>query len=337
MLRLHNDKAGDFARLAIDNITREYPNYVVYVADGPGAARTNRELHPAFYGSFDWHSCVEMHWTLVRLMRRLPSLVPTADGRSTLSGLLTADNLAAETAFFQRHKGFQRPYGWGWLLTLAHELERWDDVDAHSWRANLDPLVRLIEQRLIDWLPLAAYPVRYGMHSNSAFGLARSLPYATTRAEGGDAGLLGAIVDAATRWFSADRDYPAHLEPSGSDFLSPALTETELMAAVLPPDAFASWLDGFLPGLGRGEPTPLFEPAVVSDPTDGQIAHLHGLNLSRAFGWRRLTEVLPDTDDRQPPMRAAIERHADASLGEVVGSDYMIEHWLAAYAVLLLT
>ncbi len=326
-----HDKAGDFARLAIDNITREYPNQVVYVADGPGPARTNRELHPAFYGSFDWHSCVEMHWALLRLMRRFPAAVAIADGRATL------DHLAAETAFFEQHKGFQRPYGWGWLLALAHELETWADDDAQRWRAILDPLARLLEQRLIDWLPLATYPVRYGMHVNSAFGLTRSLPYATTRAGAGDARLLDAIGAAAMRWFAGDHDYPAYLEPSGSDFLSPALAECELMAGVLDASAFTTWLDGFLPGLRRGEPASLFEPAIVSDSTDGQIAHLHGLNLSRAWGFRRLTEVLPADDSRQVPLRAAIERHRDASLGQVAGSDYMVEHWLAAYAVLLLT
>lgn len=331
------DKAGDFARVAIDNITREYPSYVMYVADGPGPARTNRELHPAFYGSFDWHSCVEMHWTLIRLMRLFPAQVPSAGATATLDGLLTPEHLEAEVAFFVQHKGFQRPYGWGWLLSLAHELDTWADADAARWRAVLDPLVRLIEQRLLDWLPLAAYPVRYGTHFNSAFGLARSLPYASAKAQRGDPNLRDAIGEAATRWFAGDLDYPAHLEPSGSDFLSPALTECELMAAVLDSSAYTTWLDGFLPGLSRGEPAALFEPAIVSDSTDGQIAHLHGLNLSRAWGFRRLTEVLSADDGRQRPLDTAIERHKEASLGQVVGGDYMVEHWLAAYAVLLLT
>lgn len=269
-------------------------------------------------------------------MRLFPDHVPSTDARATLDGLITADHLAAEVAFFEQHKGFQRPYGWGGLLALALELETGGDDDARRWRANVAPLVRLIEQRLIDWLPLATYPVRHDVGSNTAFGLARSLPYAMTRAQSDDTLLLDPTVDAATRWFSGDRDYPTHLETSGSDFLSPALTESELMAAVLPSDEFTTWLDRFLPGLSRREPVALFESATVSDPADGQIAHWHGLNLSRAYGWRRLTEVLPDGDARQGPLRSAIERHTDASLGKVTGSDYMVEHWLAAYAVLLL-
>jgi hypothetical protein len=174
------------------------------------------------------------------------------------------------------------------------------------------------------------------MHSNSAFGLARSVPWAKYLAKEGDSRLLTAITGAATHWYGADRDYPAHYEPSGSDFLSPALTEVDLMSLVLQRDEFLTWLDAFLPKLSAGEPKPLFEPAFVSDASDGQLAHLHGLNLYRAFVWKELHAILPADDPRRPHLKAVIEAHAQASMDAVTGSDYMVEHWLAAYAMLYL-
>ena len=209
----------------------------------------------------------------------------------------------------------------------------WDDPGAERWAANLRPLAETLATRFVEWLPKATYPSREGIHGNSAFALARALPYARS----GDGALLGAITDAASRWYGEDEDYPGAWEPSGADFLSPALVEAELMAGVLEPAHFVPWLDGFLPGIAGGEPAALFAPAVVSDSTDGQIAHLHGLNLCRACCWSRLAEALPDGDPRIGVMRAAARRHADASLPQVAGSDYAVEHWLAAYAVLLLS
>lgn len=185
----------------------------------------------------------------------------------------------------------------------------------------------------LEWLPKATYPVRYGVHSNTAFGLSLALPYARHR----DDALLPALIDAAHHWYDDDRDYPGQWEPAGVDFLSPALVEAELMTHVLPAGRFAAWLDGFLPHLADGRPANLFIPAVVSDSTDGYIAHLHGLNLSRAWCWRRLAETLGDGDPRTPLMREAARRHADAALGHAAGSHYAVEHWLACYAVLLLT
>ncbi|HEX9517819.1 MAG TPA: DUF2891 family protein [Streptosporangiaceae bacterium] len=188
-----------------------------------------------------------------------------------------------------------------------------------------------------DWLPKATYPVRYGLHPNTAFALSRAIPHARSLAAAGDTRLEDAIIAAATRWYGGDVGYPAAWEPSGSDFLSPALTEAELMALLLPAGEFAAWLTAFLPGIERGEPAALFEPAFVADSGDGQIAHLHGLNASRAWCWRRVAETLPPGDNRiEPALRAALV-HADVALPHVIGDDYMIEHWLAAYAVLLLT
>lgn len=324
--------ADAYARVAIANVQREHPVHLPYLVTGPGPLPLPRERHPAFYGSFDWHSCVEMHWVLARLLRLHPDLVVRDDARRALDANLTADALAAERRYFEAYPGFERPYGWAWLLMLARELASSDDADFRRWSTHLRPLAELIEARFVAWLPKATYPLRTGLHGNSAFALVLALRYArSARAEALDA----AITQAAARWFRDDRDYPAAWEPSGSDFLSPALTEALLMRDVLG-DAFLPWLEGFLPRLAYGEPRSLLEPAHVSDPTDGQIAHLHGLNLSRAWCMREIADALPAGDERAEVLRRSIERHARASLGAVVGSDYAVEHWLAAYALLLL-
>ncbi len=336
------ERAAGYVRVALDNVTREYPHMPYFVATDPGPYPMHRELHPAFYGSFDWHSCVEMHWAIVRLLRRFPEAVPvglTAEARNTLGELLTEVNIAAEVRFFEdpNHRSLERPYGWGWLLTLHRELATWDDPDARRWARALEPLADLLTTNLLGWLPRMTYPQRVGVHPNTAFGLSRSYGHAERRAARGDGALLEAIQEAAVRWFADDEDYPARYEPSGADFLSAALSEAELMSRVLGPDGFPGWLGRFLPGLAEGRPGELFRPAEVSDPTDGQIAHLHGLNLSRAWAFVALAARLPASDARIAPMLAAAERHAEASLPYVAGSDYMVEHWLAAYATLLLS
>jgi len=323
--------AAAYARVAIANIKREYPTSVSYQLTGPGPLPSPRELHPAFFGSLDWHSCVEMHWVLVRLLRLFPGLALAAEMRAALDADLTADALAVEARYIDEHRGFERPYGWGWALTLANELVGWDDADGARWWADLAPLADAIRARFLDWLPKATYPLRIGLHGNSAFGLSLALPFARSDSDAGRPALEDAIRAAALRWFERDVDYPAAWEPSGADFLSPALTEAELMSRLLDPQLFRVWLDKFLPALPRS----LMLPATISDPTDGQIAHLHGLNLSRAYSLRRILEVLPDW--RMPALADSIGSHANASLGAVVGSHYMVEHWLAAYALLLLS
>ena len=336
------ERAADYVRVALDGITREYPNMPYFVATGPGPYPSHREFHPAFYGCFDWHSCVEMHWVVVRLLRLFSGAVPedlVAEARATLGVLLTDENIATEIEFFEdpSHRTLERPYGWGWLLTLSHELATWEDPDGRRWAGSLEPLANLLSGNLIGWLPKLTYPQRVGVHPNTAFGLARSHDHAKLQAKRGDDALLAAIHEAAARWFTGDEDYPAHYEPSGSDFLSPALSEAELMSRVLEPSEFPGWLKRFLPGIAGGLPENLFLPVQVSDPTDGQIAHLHGLNLSRAWAFTALAARLPTDDSRITPLLAAAKHHADASLPHVVGGDYMVEHWLAAYATLLLS
>ena len=308
---------GRLARVALANVEREYPHHEGILQTGPGAAPgTPRSLHPSFYGSFDWHSCVEMHWLLVRLLRTAPDGLPEGEIRAALHRHLAAEPLRAEAAFFARpeQRANERPYGWGWLLMLHHEAATWPDADAERWAEHLGPLAGVFVRRLVEWLPQATYPVRHGVHENSAFALSCSLPEARRLDARGEPQLLAAISAAATRWFGADRGYPAAWEPSGADFLSPALTEAELMACLLDRAAFAAWLDGFLPDLAAAEPASLFTPAVVSDSTDGHTAHLHGLNLSRAWCLRRLVAALPAGDPRAAALNAASARHRDAGL-----------------------
>jgi hypothetical protein len=326
--------AATYATTIIRAIDQEYPNHPRHEMSGPDDRPTPREIHPAFYGCYDWHSAVEMHWALARLVRLVPEQLPVDEARGALGRHLTADALAREDEYFRAHAGFERPYGWGWLLTLADELSTWDDPQAREWSANLRPLADTIARGFVRWLPSTTYPVREGMHANSAFALSRALPFARARAMHGDTVLLAAIGRTARRWFADDTDYPAAWEPSGADFLSATLTEAVLMSQLQTQDEFLRWFERFLPGLDV--PASLQTPVVVVDPTDGQGAHLHGLNLHRAHAWTVLAAQLPEGDPRVPVWRACAERHAAASLPAVSGSDYMVEHWLAAYAVLLL-
>jgi Protein of unknown function (DUF2891) len=332
--------AATYAQVAMQNIEREFPSDVWHRMQGPDdLPRRPRERTPVFFGSFDWHSCVEMHWVLVRLLRVMPDAVPQAEIKRALGDHFTPEALRQEAQFIGNpdNRGRQRPYGWGWALQLVHDVQTADDPDARSWAASFEPLAETLTRNFLEWLPKATYPIRYGVHPNSAFGFSRALPYARTRAQGGDRRLLSALTDKALQWFGRDTDYPARWEPSGADFLSPALTEAELMGQLLPTEAFASWLTAFLPGIADHEPAALFTPAVVSDASDGQIAHLHGLNASRAWCWRRLAELLPPADPRVEPALTAMRTHAAAALPHVAGDDYMVEHWLAAYAVLLMS
>jgi Protein of unknown function (DUF2891) len=326
-------RAEAYARVALANIEREFPHSEGRHQSEPGAVPRPRDLHPAFYGSLDWHSCVEMHWVLVRLLRLVPDLVPEAEARAALETHLSTEALAAEARFFADpdNRSAERPYGWGWALRLASELAALGDQDAARWATNMEPLVDVIVEGLIEWLPKLTYPVRYGIHANPAFALSIAHPFVEMHAS-----LSEAVQGAAMRWYLADADYPAEWEPSAFDFLSPALAEAELMSSLLRRPEFTRWLERFLPRIARGEPATLFTPVEVSDPNDGHIAHLHGLNLSRAWCFRRLAAALPDGDPRGPVMLDAAERHAAASLDQAVGSNYQLEHWLAAYALLYL-
>jgi hypothetical protein len=325
------DQANHFAKLAHACIGRELPNSIQHVIHGPGDVRRPRELHPAFYGCLDWHSAVHGHWMLVRLLRTVPGLADAPQIRAALDANLTAGNIAAEVAYFAapHRQSFERTYGWAWLLQLAAELHGWDDADARRWASHLAPLTLAITRRYLAFLPRQTYPIRTGVHANTAFGLALALDYARAT---GHAELAALLVERATAYYAADRDVPAAWEPGGEDFLSPALIEADLMRRVLPPAEFAAWLHGFLP---RGLPPSLRAPAIVTDRSDGKLAHLDGLNLSRAWCLRAVARALPAEHPLRGDLTAAADIHANAGLAYVATGDYMGEHWLASFAVYL--
>lgn len=312
-------EAGRLAAVALGHVAQEWPQKLDHVLLGPEDVQRPAVLHPVFHGSFDWHSCVHAHWLLARLLRRFPALPCAAEITARFEDAFTEAKIAAERAYLARPsaRGFERPYGWAWLLKLHAEL---DGVFAD----RLAPLARDFAARFRAHLPLATYPVRHGVHSNTAFALILAADWA----ERHDTDLLALFRDTARRWYFDDADAQAW-EPSGEDFLSPVLCEALCMKRLLPAPEFTAWFARFLPRLEAGEPAALFTPAAVSDRSDGRIVHLDGANLSRAWCWRELAEG----HEAAARMRGAAEAHLAASLAHVDGH-YMGAHWLATFAVL---
>ncbi len=333
---LTREQALAFARLALKGICKEYPNKPEHVLAGPADVKAPRSLHPAFYGSYDWHSSVHGHWMLVRLLRTYPDLPESKEIRSVLSQHFTAQDLKAEAEYLARKesKPFERPYGWAWLLKLAEELNGWDESEAKSWAQNLSPLADAIVARYLEFFPKQTYPIRTGVHPNTAFGLSFAHDYACAA---GNAALKRLVEERARNYFGDDADAPARWEPGGADFFSPSLMEADLMRRVLPPAEFRGWFERFLPGAAHGEPKALFTPATVTDRTDPQLVHLDGLNLSRAWAMRDIAAVLPQGDPARAVLLSSSARHAEAALLHVASGDYAGEHWLASFAVYLLT
>jgi hypothetical protein len=323
--------AAHFAQIALGHVRREYPNKPDHTLAGPADARTPSELHPIFHGSYDWHSCVHSYWMLAHLARRFPQNAETPLIHQLFDQQFVAHKVEAEWRYFAAPtaRGFKRPYGWAWLLKLAEELALQADS---RWAHSLAPLAEVIAQRFRDFLPLATYPVRVGTHFNTAFGLRMAADYAAVTE---DTALVSLLRDTGWRWYGADVDCPAWGEPSDDDFQSSALIEAECMRRLLPADRFLPWFDRFLPRIAQQEPATLFQPARVSDRTDGKIAHLDGLNLSRAWCWNSLAGALPQDDARRQVAQEAAALHLAQGLPHIA-SDYMGEHWLASFAVLAL-
>ena len=318
--------ANRFAEIALGHVTKEYPHKLDHVMEGPEDVLSPRELHPIFFGSFDWHSCVHGYWLLMRTRRLHPGLPAAPRVAALLDEMLTRDKVTGERAYLDRAYtgGFERPYGWAWLLALHREAQQHDA----EWAGNLEPLALAFAERFKAYLPRLTYPIRTGAHYNSAFASILALDWA----EANDAELAELIRARTVHYYGADRDCPGW-EPAGDDFLSSALTEALLMRRVLPPADFRAWFDLFLPDLAAGQPRSLFQPAFVSDRSDGKIAHLDGVNLSRAWCWRGLAGALDP--DLAGLARRTADEHLDASLPHVAG-DYMGEHWLATFALLAL-
>ncbi len=326
-IKLTRAGAEHLASLALKCIGQEFPNKPGHVQTSGSDLFLPSEYHPAFYGCYDWHSSVHGHWMLVKLLGEFPDMHLTPQIRSAVNLHLTAEKIAVEAFYFgkKENRSFERTYGWAWLLKLQEELLRSDDPDCRRWAANVQPLADTIVSLYMNYLPRLTYPIRVGMHNNTAFGLSLALDYARTT---GNRAFETLIVQRATDYFGNDRKAPWWWEPNGTDFLSPALTEVELMSKVLGKQKFLAWVNGFL----HDEPQTLLEPATVSDRSDPQLVHLDGLNLSRAWCWKALARKV-ETEGFRNQLNNIANKHLDAALPHIASGGYEGEHWLASFAV----
>lgn len=330
-MELTQHQADAFARMPLTYLRQEYPNHIMHLLNDDGDVLPPRELHPIFYGCFDWHSAVHGYWLLLRCVRLYPELPCRNDIIALIDEHLTDENVAKELAYFTApfRASFERPYGYGWLLALAQELKQSSLPQAAVWYQTLEPLTQDIRNRLVDYLSKLTYPIRVGTHYNTAFALALGLDYARAVQ---DSGLEQSILTAAERFYLADTRYPAHYEPGGDEYISGALTEALLMSKIT--DNFPAWFDKFLPDVETV--AALMNPAEVSDRTDPKIAHLDGLNLSRAWCMKHIAKALPENHPGQQALLDAVAKHLTASVELVVGSHYSGGHWLASFALLAL-
>ncbi|WP_425399296.1 DUF2891 domain-containing protein [Aeoliella sp.] len=336
--KLSDEQVSRFARLALDGIVREYPNKPSNVMIGRESLQSPKEMHPVFYGCFDWHSSVHGHWMLVRLAKLYPDAPVVGEIRTLLNDQLTADKLLVEAQYFdaKENLSFERTYGWAWTLRLAAELRQWDDPDAKRWAENLAPLENRIVELTKSYLPRLTYPIRTGVHPDTAFALGQMLDYARMV----DNEELETLITSYSREkYLSDRNYPSRFEPSGEDFFSTAWNEADLMRRVLPPDEFAEWLEQFLPKLAdaNSDAANLLQPAEVSDVTDPKIVHLVGLNLSRGWTQQGVLSALPADDPRREVLQRSVAAHTQAGMKYVFSGHYEGEHWLATFSVYLLT
>jgi len=326
--------ASSFARVALENVVQEYPNKLDHVMNDASEVRTPAELHPVFYGSYDWHSCVHMHWLLARLLRCFPDLPEAGRIVSTFDRHITPANVAMEVTYLRQpsRQSFERTYGWAWMLKLQAELIQLAQANPHAvaWRDALQPLTDTFVERYHQFLPIAQYPIRAGTHANSAFGLLLALDYAEAVQH---IALRKLIAEKANQWFGRDRRYPASYEPGGDDFLSGGLVEAALMLRVVDSCSYADWWDVFCPSPQDLQTWLL--PVNVTDRTDPKLSHLDGLNLSRAWCWKMIEQELPQ--DLRAPVRNAIAAHLSASLPQASSGDYVGTHWLASFALLAMT
>jgi Protein of unknown function (DUF2891) len=319
--------AAQFMALTLGHLTREYPHKLDHVLDGADDAWTPKDLHPIFHGSFDWHSCVHGWWQVLRLARLYPDLPEAELVRALAARMFAAENWTTETAYLGRSsaRGFERPYGWAWALALHSEMVRHDA----AWSRHADQFAAAFAVRFQEFLPKQTYPIRVGTHYNSAFALTLAWDWAQDH----DPALAALIAERCREWFGGDRDCQAW-EPGGDEFLSSALCEALVMSRVLM-KGFIGWFDTFLPRAALCKPTTLFTPATVSDRSDGKIAHLDGLNLSRAWCWRQIAKALPGGHPVIAPAEATAQHHLEAALPHLA-EDFMGEHWLATFALLAL-
>jgi hypothetical protein len=316
--------AGRFAALALACVQKEYPNKIAHVMASDADAKSPRALTPAFYGCYDWHSAVHGHWLLARLAKTFPNAPFAKVAIAALRAYITVKG----------RETFERPYGLAWLLQLGSELREWKSADGATLAAALAPLEAAAAQQFRSWLPKLAYPIREGEHPQTAFSFGLALDWARGT---GDKPLEALLVGKVREFHLKDRDCPLAYEPSGQDFLSPCIAEADLMRRVLPPAEFAAWLTGFLPRLPRTATAGWLPIGVVTDKSDGKLAHLDGLNLSRAWMLEGIASGLPASDTRRRSLLAAATAHATSGLAAVSGEHYEGGHWLGSFATYLVT
>jgi hypothetical protein len=325
-----------FADLALECVHQEYPNKIAHVLQSDEDVAPPRKLTPAFYGCFDWHSSVHGHWLLTRLSKLYPDAEFTVAAKAGLGRSLSKEKLAGDAAYLagEGRASYERPYGLAWLLCLAEELHTWDDGNAQQWSKNLAPLEDEAADRLRVWLPKLYYPIRTGEHSQTAFAFGLVLDWAEAVE---DEEMVTLVKGKALEFHLEDVACPLNYEPSGQDFLSPCIAEADLMRRILPPRQFASWLDGFLPEIPTDGGAGWLPVGVVTDRADGKLAHLDGLNLSRAWMLEGIVAGLPEDDPRRPALQAAADTHREVGLAAVTGEHYEGGHWLASFATYLVT
>ncbi len=328
--------AERFANLVLACVHKEYPNKIAHSLNSDADVLPPRKLTPAFYGCYDWHSSVHGHWLLVRLTRNFPDAPFAPSAREALAQSLTPDNVAVEAAYLRAdgRASFERPYGLAWLLQLCAELQESNDPQARALAENLRPLEAAAQERLKVWLPKLPYPVRSGEHSQTAFALGLLLDYSRSK---GDTEFTALLVAKAKQFYLGDHNAPMAYEPSGEDFLSPSLAEADVMRRVLSRKEFADWLRDFLPQIPLNGNGDWLLPAVSPDPSDPKLAHLDGLNLSRAWMLEGVAAGLPEDDKRIPAIQAAAAAHARSGLAAVTGEHYEGAHWLGSFAVYLVS
>ncbi|MEM7455847.1 MAG: DUF2891 domain-containing protein [Planctomycetota bacterium] len=333
---MSTDQVTRFLQQGIDNIQVEYPNKPNNVMGDASGVRSPREMHPAFYGSFDWHSCVHQHWMLIRLIKLYPDTELDTIVRQRISENINAENMAGELSYYleKEAKSYERMYGWAWYFRLVGELETWDDEQGKQWREDLRPLEDLLVERTMDFLPVLDYPIRTGIHPDTGFALGMTLDYARAV---GNSDLEALLVQRARDYYLDDVNYPTMYEPSGQDFFSSCLNEADLMRRVLPPEEFSAWFDSYLPSLKDGDGGNLLKPVRVSDVTDGYIVHLAGLDLSRGWCMQGIASALPEGDSRRQLLEDSMAAHAEMGYGYVFTGHYAGEHWLATFAIYLQT
>jgi hypothetical protein len=332
--KLNEKIASGFAKLALKCIQREYPNKLDHVMNDPKEVLAPSVMHPVFYGCFDWHSSVHGHWMLVRILKMFPNAENVSAIRKALNENLTAENIKTEITYLNQpnRKSFERTYGWAWLLKLQEELLEWNDDDGKKWCKNLQPLTDAFVKQYIEFLPKQNYPIRTGVHPNTAFGISFALDYARSSK---NQPLEKVLTERALSYYKNDKNYDAKWEPGGEDFFSPALMEADLMRRVLSANDFVKWFNQFIPKIGQTKN--LLEPAIVTDRTDPKLVHLDGLNLSRAWCMSGIASQFPTNNKLRKLLIESADKHANAGLSMIFSGGYEGEHWLASFAVYMLS